>query len=241
MKKIIAVALGMLFVYTTNAQVKTFVAAATANEKIYAEGFNDKTLELFNFVGDKFSMADESMKVKDYIFNDLVKELPFTVLSEDVVLSNSTFNAYVTERKSGITGSIGRTAVENYLSFVPVKKDNLQELIDIFKEEGANSVMSIDMNYCVSAKTLIAGNGTAVAKIQVTIVLRDYNNKDLMTVTANGHSKGTLKVVANQIVSGKDNLPEYMQEASADLFKEMKEKLPKAIAKFEKKLAKYSK
>jgi len=97
-------------------------------------------------------------------------------------------------------------------------------------------VVQIDFN--IAPKTMIGGNGAAGGKAKASISLYHKSGKRLMYLVASGMSESSIKVVADQIVSSRDDIPGTLSEASVQLYVEMKKKLPAKIKKLEKKLSK---
>jgi hypothetical protein len=240
MKMLAVLLVAAATISSATAQVKSVLARVSSNDELYTAGFTDISMKMVNLTSDKFSIKGELEKIKSYFYLELLKELPFEVIPEKAVLENQAFQNYVVENNSKIIAMVNSSlAYDGYLKYLPLTKDGKAELLELFAADGVNTLLSLDVTCYIEGKTMVANTGTAVATIKVIITLFDRGNNLLMSLEAKGQSKQTLKVVGGQITSGKDNIPEYLQEASVALFEDMTSKLPKAIKKFEKKLAKF--
>ncbi|MDR0874373.1 MAG: hypothetical protein LBN27_13080 [Prevotellaceae bacterium] len=228
-----------LMAAVSNAQVTAVVSSIGANKNlVMGSGIEDVALTIQSISSDKFNTLDEVSKIKNFILNELSKDFPFTIVPESDALANENYQTYVKETNAKGLLALSKVATERevpegYLTY-PV---NPAEVLGYFN--GANAVMSINVSISLEPTVLINKNGSAKAKIYVTIELVNPKSKSLMRISAAGTSEQSFGILAGQIVKNRDNIPSALVEASDDLFKEMREKLPKAIKKFEKKLEKY--
>ncbi|MDR1673665.1 MAG: hypothetical protein LBS09_09450 [Bacteroidales bacterium] len=82
---------------SAHAQVKAVIGTVSSNASLYTEGFNDVFIKVITVTSDRFSLVSKLDKVKDYVYNELSKELPFTLVPENSVLGNEAFQAYAKE------------------------------------------------------------------------------------------------------------------------------------------------
>jgi hypothetical protein len=232
--------LGLVFcvaVFVSNAQVTAVVSSIGSNKNlVMGSGIDDVALTIQSISSDKFNTLNEVNKIKDFVFNELSKDFPFKIVPESDVLANENYQVFVTEMNAKFTTENAkneREVPEGYLNYqrYPI------QVLSYFA--GANAVMSINVGLSLEPSAMYGTSGSAKAKIYITIELVSPKNKSLMKINAVGTSAQTLGILAGQIVKNRDKIPEALVEASDNLFKEMREKLPKAIKKFEKKLAKY--
>ncbi|MDR1864591.1 MAG: hypothetical protein LBR08_03370 [Bacteroidales bacterium] len=225
-----------------HAQVKAVVASVTANRTLYTAGFTDVSINVIGMVSDRFNVQTEVSKVKDFIYSELSKDFPFTLIPESDFLANTSFQEHVASVKNNAfvnaTKAVNdRVGVDGYL--YTVVKSDVAKALECFSAESVNAVMVIAVDCYLAPKVLIGGNGSALAKIKVTVSLWNKDYKVLMDVSAESSSEQTFGIAAGQIVSNREKIPDALAEASDAVFKNMKESMPKAIKKFEKKLSKY--
>ncbi|GHU94933.1 hypothetical protein FACS1894156_3770 [Bacteroidia bacterium] len=241
MKKIIlsiAFAVGAFVV--TNAQVTAVVGYIGANRTLNMEsGINDVALRVQEFSSDKFNTLNEVNKIKDFIYNELAKEFPFTLLQESDILANEKYQTYVKEANAKGLAVVEKVANDRVVpeGYLVQEYLNPEEVIACF--DGVNAVMVVRISLSLTPTVLVYGNGSAKAKILVNIKLLNQKSKTLMAVNSYSLSEQSFGIAAGQITSNRDNITVALGEASDNLFKDMRERLPKAIKKFEKKLVKY--
>ena len=179
-------------------------------------------------------------KFHDYIYKDLANEFPFQLMEESKVINNEKFIAFRDEFSKGFVAKVGKLhkliAYEGYTGYPALTKKRVFQLSEMFPE--ADAFMVVDVRFTIGAKTMINGSGAAGGKAAAKIWMYHKSGKRVMALGAQGMSKKTVKVVAEQIVSDRKEIPEALTEGSEDLYVEMKEKLPKKIKKMKKKLAK---
>jgi len=240
MKKLLLVLTLALSVFYVNAQMNKVAAIAiSANKGVTSEGFDDLSLNTMSelFMGQSFNISDELTRFKTYLFNDLAKEFPFEIIEESSIIGNEKFISFKNEyQETNIAKLTKRIPLEGYTSILGITKDQREQLSQII--ETANAFMIVKLDYTIAAKTMIGGNGKAVGKAHAQIELFLPTGKRIMNLEASGMSDQGFGVVAGQITSNRDLIPQALKEASDQLFVEMKENLPKQIKKMNKKLAK---
>jgi hypothetical protein len=240
MKKLFLVLSIALIYFVANSQVnKVAVVAISANDGLRTEGFEDVAINTMSdlYMGQDFNITEELDAFKNYLYNDLAKEFPFSFLDEESVINNEKFIAFKNDYAESATGKISkRLPYEGYSHYLGLYKKLTKQLSEIFPE--ADAFMVVDLNYSVSPKTMIGGNGAAGGKAKATISLYHKSGKRIMNISAMGMSEASIKVVAEQIVSDRSEIPGALKEGSEELYVDMKENLPKKIKKMEKKLAK---
>lgn len=240
MKKIFLVLTLALSVFYTEAQMnKVAVVGISANNEISTVGFDDLTLNQIQgiFTSTEFNIDEELARFKEYLLNDLSKEFPFEIIDEASVINNKSYIAFKDAYQDKLFVKLAkRSPAEGYASLQGFTKSQLDSLSDMF--ESANAFMVVRLDYNIGAKTMINGNGKAGAQASVDIELWLPSMKRIMRLSAKGMSDVGFTVVAQQITSNRDKIPQALKEASDELFVEMKENLPKRIKKMNKKLAK---
>ncbi|MDR1667351.1 MAG: hypothetical protein LBS03_06655 [Bacteroidales bacterium] len=251
MKKFVFTVILAVAVMSAHAQVKAVFGAISSNASLYTEGFNDVSIKVVTVTSDQFSLVSKLDKVKDYVYNELSKELPFTLVPESSVLGNEAFQAYAKEDNGKVNAintavkvvsagsGVTRIGSDGYLLRQGFAKKETATIINFFTEEQANALLQIDMDFYLSPNILVMGNGSAAARVRIFIKLIDKNGKLLMHVWANGKSVQDFGIAGGQIVKNRGNIPIALNEAMDNVFVDMQESLPKAIKKFEKKLVKY--
>lgn len=240
MKKLFLVLTLALSVLCAEAQMnKVAVVGISANNEINTVGFNDLTLNEIQglFTGTEFNIDEELARFKDYLLNDLAKEFPFEIIDESTIINNEGYIALKDKYQKGLIARITkRTPAEGYAPLQGFKKSQLDSLSEMF--ESANAFMIVRLEYNIGAKTMINGNGKAGGQASVDIELWLPSMKRIMRLGAKGMSDVGFTVIAQQITSNRDKIPQALKEASDELFVEMKANLPKRIKKMNKKLAK---
>jgi hypothetical protein len=243
-RKLLIMLVAIMSMATAQAQVKAFIGSVSANGMLYTNGFDDVAIKITSVVSDKFDLTDKLEQVKNYVYTDLANDLPFTIVPEATVLGNEGFQSFVKERDSNGLNNIReedrtRIALEGYLKHFIHKKDIMAQAIDYFSADEANALLFIEIDCALTAKFLIAGSGSACARVKIRLQLEDKNNKTLMQVFSQGLSEQSFGIAAGQIVNNRDNIPVGLNEAMESALNDMKGNMPKAIKKFEKKLVKY--
>jgi hypothetical protein len=234
-----------------DAQVKAFVGhIGISKELTFDKDINDIGLSIQALQGDKFNTLDELNKIKDFIYNELSKEFPFTLLPENDVLWNEKYQDFVVKSNAQpvydgkLSEEIPWLVPEGYLIWEvarfptwPLRHARPADIIPLF--EGVNAVMNINISIRLEPDgMLIAGNGRAKARIYIHIELINRKYRKLMDIEEHGTSEQSFGIVLGQIVKNRENIQLGFVEASDDLFKQMRKSLPKKIKKFEKKLRK---
>jgi hypothetical protein len=243
-RKLLIMLVAIMSMATAQAQVKAFIGSVSANGALYTSGFKDVAIEVTSVVSAKFDMNDKLEQVKNYVYTDLANDLPFTIVPEATVLGNEGYQTFVKALNDNVfdqmkTVNKSRIVSEGYLNRAGYTKEKIAEAIEYFAADSANTVLFIEIDCAIVAKFLIAGNGSANARVSIHLKLQDKNNKTLMDVSAQGLSEQSFGVAAGQIVNNRDNIPEGLNEAMESALNDMKGNMPKAIKKFEKKLVKY--
>jgi len=240
MKKIFLVLTLVLTVFYANSQVNNVVVVAiSANDGLRTEGFEDIAINTMSdlYMGQDFNITEELDQFKAYLYGDLAKEFPFTLVDEATVINNEKFIAFKDAFAESAAGKLSkRLPSDGYSHYAGLYKKLTEQLSEIFPE--ADAFMVVDLNYSVAAKTMIGGNGAAGGKAKADISLYHKSGKRIMFVGAMGMSKSSIKVVVGQIVSDRSEIPGALKEGSEELYVDMKENLPKKIEKMKKKLAK---
>ncbi len=240
MKKIIMVLTLALSVFYANSQVNNVVVVAiSANDGLRTEGFEDIAINTMSdlYMGQDFNITEELDQFKTYLFGDLAKEFPFTLVDEATVINNEKFIAWKDAFAESAAGKISKSLpCEGYSEYSGLYKKLTVQLSEIFPE--ADAFMVVDLHYSISAKTMIGGNGAAGGRAQAKISLYHKTGKRIMYVGATGMSESSIKVVMQQITSDRSEIPGMLKEGSDELYVDMKENLPKKIEKMKKKLAK---
>jgi|GEM_PF-2893908 len=238
-KYFISLALIVSCLYASAQLNNVAVIALSANDGIRTEGFEDVAINTMSdlFMGQEFNINEELEKFKTYLFNELATEFPFILIEEETILSNEKFIVFKDAFAESTTGKVSkRIPFEGYSHYLGLYKKPTTELSEIFETADAFMVVQIDFN--IAPKTMIGGSGAAGGKAKASISLYHKSGKRLMYLVASGMSESSIKVVAEQIVSSRDDIPGTLSEASEQLYVEMKEKLPTKIKKLEKKLSK---
>lgn len=261
MKKMCCIVLFCLCAVSMQAQIKAVVGAISANGSLYTSGFNDVSIKLISVTSDQFSIVEKLDRIKNYVYNELSKDLPFPLVPESVLLGNEAYQDYVKESNKFLdnlnnfaqgakivaitndplsgSGAGARIGSPGYLLDRSLNGKDITAITDFFTEEQPNTALSIDIDCCLAPVFLTMGSGSAVALVKVYMRLTDKNGKLLMHVWTQGKSVQNFGIVGGQIVKNRDNIPIALNEAMDDLFVKMPESLPKAIKKLEKKLVKY--
>lgn len=240
MKKILLVLTLALSIFYAEAQMnKVAVVGISANNEIKTVGFDDLTLNEIQgvFMSTEFNIDEELARFKDYFFNELSKEFPFEIIDEASIINNENYIAFKDAYQDKLFVKLAkRTPAKGYASLQGFTKSQLDSLGQMF--ESAKAFMVVRLDYNIGAKTLINGNGKAGGLATVHVELWLPTMKRIMHLNAKGMSKIGFTVLAQQITSNRDKIPQSLKEASDELFVEMKENLPKQIKKMNKKLAK---
>jgi len=240
MKKFFLVLTLALSVFYANSQVNNVVVVAiSANDGLRTEGFEDVAINTMSdlYMGQDFNITEELDQFKTYLFSELAKEFPFTLVDEATVINNEKFIAFKEAYAESAGGKISkRLPSEGYSHYTGLYKKLTEQLSEIFPE--ADAFMVVDLHYSVAAKTMIGGNGAAGGRAQATIALYHKTGKRIMNVSAMGMSESSIKVVMEQITSDRSEIPGMLKEGSTELYVDMKENLPKKIEKMKKKLEK---
>lgn len=240
MKRISLMLALVLAFFIANSQVnKVAVIAISANDGLRTEGFEDIAINTMSdlYMGQDFNITEELEAFKNYLYTDLSKEFPFELIDEATVINNEKFIAFKDAYAESASGKISkRLPYEGYSHYLGLFKKPTTELSEIFPD--ADAFMVVEINFTVAPKTMIGGNGAAGGKAKADISLYHKSGKRIMLVGASGISESSIKVVAEQIVSNRSEIPGTLKEASEKLYVDMKENLPGKIKKMEKKLAK---
>ncbi|MDR0814230.1 MAG: hypothetical protein LBN37_00595, partial [Bacteroidales bacterium] len=151
-------------VVAAHAQVRAVVGSIGSNRTLNMEGIvSDVSLSVMSVASQRFNTIDEVNKIKDFVYNELSKEFPFTLLPESDVLSNEKFQDFVkTENANGLATaakfSADREVPEGYLTYLM----NPAGAIECFPD--VNAVMEIHVNCTLTTKSSIGNNGSAIAK-----------------------------------------------------------------------------
>lgn len=174
---------------------------------------------------------------KTNFFTEYAKHFPFTLKPEADVLENKDYQNY----DEAFTSDFLRPLTpKGYKVMYPggflTKKENRNqnEMLRIFPD--ADGVMYVFLSYGFVKKVAIGGLGAAGIYATCNIWLYNKEGKSVFKIAEGANSKGTVPLVGGIPIMSVDRILPLCKDASARLFDDLMDKLPKIAKKAEKKL-----
>lgn len=139
---------------------------------------------------ESFQLGKIATRMKDDAFNEYAPHLPFTLLEEQSVIDNSSYQNLYNGQKLNFK-PYQFTAPDRYQIIFSANKKIIDELFEAFPE--AEGLMFIVADFKLEKAVKIAGMGTAKVKANHTIYVIDRNKKIVMQKHNYASSKKSIK------------------------------------------------
>ena len=174
---------------------------------------------------------------KNNFFTSYAQQFPFSLMPESEILENADYQAF---EESIPFDFVRPLTPDGYKVMYPggilqrKENRNQNEMLRMFPT--ADGVMYVFMNYAFVKKIAIGGMGTAGIRAFCSIWLYNKEGKNVFRIYESANSKGTVGMVAGVPIVSVDKILPLCHDASANLFEDLKGKLPKIAKKAAKKL-----
>ena len=174
---------------------------------------------------------------KSNFFTEYAKHFPFSLKPESEILKNADYQAF---EEAYSMDFVRPLTPEGYKVMYPggilqrKENRNQNEMLRMFPD--ADGVMYVFMNYSFVKKVAIGGMGSAGIRAYCSIWLYNKEGKNVFRVYESAVSKGSVGMVAGVPIISIEKILPMCHDASANLFEDLKGKLPKIAKKAAKKL-----
>jgi RNase H-fold protein (predicted Holliday junction resolvase) len=175
-------------------------------------------------------------------FNEFAKELPFDLVDEKTITENASYKAF--ETSSGETSDDKNPDwMQRYLCadgykpmFEPLfnKNKNAVKMLEIFKE--VDGVMFVFLDYAFIKKVAIGGMGSAGMKAFAHVKLWNRKGDKVFAINEYATSDKTVAVVSGLPLVKTEKILPMCEDASNQLFEDLKKRIPKMTKKADKNL-----
>ncbi len=168
---------------------------------------------------------------------------PFKLLSEQEVITNEKYKAFNSAAALDPNSALGKLCAPllpdgyKYMTRCSggfVKEENQDEVKMLSFFPGIDGVIFISLDYSIVPKFAVGGMGAAGVQATARIYLVNKEGKRVFDKLISGMSKKTVGLIGGVPVMDVDDILPVCQSATAELFKEMDEKLPKLLKKIDK-------
>lgn len=188
---------------------------------------------------DNFDLTSVLNNFHDVFFKEYAKSFPFEIVPEETVLGNEAYQNYEDKHKED-DGSDTNKFFQRYITYgdykamnpsvVKNEKSNQYRLMQIFKDD-LDGVMFVDLTYAFVPKLAV----TAKVQASISLALYDKEGKKVFRIFESAVSKKTVGLVAGVPTAKAADIKPMCEDASEQLFEDLRETLPKIAKKSAKK------
>lgn len=243
MKKILLIVVVYFMFINLNAQEikKVAVISISAKENLGSNIFvGGLVKDIINHTKSDFISTDALNAYHKFILNDLHQEFTFEFIDENVVINHETYKELKEKNANRILDIVNPEPLigpDGYDIHPLAGKKQLEKYAEAFPETQA--FLFVQLSLEIVPDKMIGNSGTAVVSACSKMHLLDKSARTLIDRSITGYSSGKFKVVAGQIVKGKDQIPEFLNEAVEDMYKKYPSSMPSIIKSYNKKVKKY--
>jgi len=241
---------GILFGQEKKVAVVTFYVDKYINaDKIVAES-RQATYEKTKEDDPRFDLRPLLIEFHETFMKKYVKEFPFELIPEDVVLNDQMFKAY-----KGLDGVEDQDSIDLvneaiYDRFIAIDGYNVlltggnmlrswrteSHLVKILEPLDVDGVLFVSMHYAWEPKIALGGMGNAGIRAYITMELFDKDAKKVFKLDEYATSKKGVALIQGAPILDYKKLMPMCEGATEELLADLNKKLPKYVKKVDKKL-----